>query len=455
MKLKKITIKNYKNLNFVDCKLPDSSIIAFIGNNGSGKSNMLENILNTFYLAHKLTNSINEISSIPYIFNYLYSIDENEHQIEFQGKNFFYYKNGKKNIKQLKNALPKAIFTYYAGETKRLNAYSDFMKQEYYDFLKKQSSDIAELKFVTTFSLKDFPLAFFASYVFDTPEFAKIKNLLHFDSIDKNRILLHFKKPEWASESEDVKSIWGARGFNRFFFDKLIQEDEEYGTGPFVDFKVDNDSITLAVGHSNLFNTLAETPMELYTKLKAMSDSDFLRDMTIYVRHNDDMFDISQFSEGEKQLANLLLLIGLTKEYKTLFLLDEFDAYLHPNWQRTFIRMISEIDIRGQIIFTTHSPATISGLRQESVFIMKKGQVYPANSETYNRALDEIMEEQMGISMRPEKFTEWENNFRNAVIHQNKEAAITALNQIKTIVGEDDPFFITARIALNHMGWDN
>lgn len=448
MKLKKIFIKGYKNLKDFECTFPDSNVIAFIGDNGSGKSNVLENIVNTFAIVKEM----DKISyTIPYLFDYVYDIDDTEHRLEFNGSSFFYYKNNSKAIRALKYALPKTIFTYYAGETERLNAYSNFIKQEYYDFLKRQSSDIAELKFATTFSLKDFPLAFFASYVFDTPEFAKMKEMLHFDSIDEHRILLHFKKPEWASENEDVKTIWGARGFNKLFFDKLIQEDEEYGTGPFVELQVDTDLITLAVGHTDLFETLAETPLELYTKLKAMSDSDFLRDITLYVKRKNDQFDIREFSEGEKQLANLLLLMDLTKEYKTLFLLDEFDAYLHPNWQRDFIKLISEIEIRGQVIFTTHSPATISGLRQESVFIMKDGQVYEPNSETYNRALDEIMEEQMGVSMRSKEVDELIKEFKQAVTDKDKHKAIEIEKKLKDVLSEGDPYFITTSLVLERM----
>lgn len=455
MRLKRVKIKGYKNLNDFDCEFPDSHIVAFIGNNGSGKSNVLENIVNTFYTVRNEVRSVNSDSSFFYPFDYTYLIDEVEHRIEFNGFALFYYKNGKKDIRSLNNALPKVIFTYYAGETYRLSKYGDLLNSEYFEYLKRQQNDYAELKFATSFSLKDFPLAFFVSYVFDTPEFAKIKELLHFDSVDEHRILLHFKKPEWASESEDASSVWGARGFNKLFYDKLLYEDDEYGMGAFVEFDSGDDYITLSVGHPDLFVSLAETPLELYTKFKAMLDSGLLQEMIIYVRRDDAMFQIEEFSEGEKQLANLLLLMDLTKEYKTLFLLDEFDAYLHPNWQRNFIKLISEIDIRGQVIFTTHSPATISGLRRESVFIMRDGQVYTANSETYNRALDEIMEEQMGISMRPVNFTMLEEAFRNAIIHQDKAEAIKVLNQIKEIVDEDDPFFITARIALNRMGWDN
>ena len=141
----------------------------------------------------------------------------------------------------------------------------------------------------------------------------------------------------------------------------------------------------------------------------------------------------------------------MTKEYKALFLLDEFDSYLHPTWQREFVKLINNTDIRGQIIFTTHSPASISKVQRENVFIMKNVEVFQPLSDTFNRSLEEIMEEQMEISLRPPEYTELVQEFRNAIMHNNRNLALAKLDQIKEVVGENDPFFITARIALERM----
>ena len=75
MKLKRVIIKNYKNLKDVEINFPDSNIIAFIGNNGSGKSNILENIAHTFSVAKDFNNR----NDIDYIFDYIYQIDSNEY----------------------------------------------------------------------------------------------------------------------------------------------------------------------------------------------------------------------------------------------------------------------------------------------------------------------------------------------------------------------------------------
>ena len=56
MRLLRVTIKKYKNLEAFDCVFSDSNISAFIGNNGSGKSNLLEAITEAFSYAKNRSN---------------------------------------------------------------------------------------------------------------------------------------------------------------------------------------------------------------------------------------------------------------------------------------------------------------------------------------------------------------------------------------------------------------
>ena len=53
MRIRKISIEKYKNLVNFECEFSDSNISAFIGNNGSGKSNLLEVITEVFSYAKK------------------------------------------------------------------------------------------------------------------------------------------------------------------------------------------------------------------------------------------------------------------------------------------------------------------------------------------------------------------------------------------------------------------
>jgi ABC-type glutathione transport system ATPase component len=74
----------------------------------------------------------------------------------------------------------------------------------------------------------------------------------------------------------------------------------------------------------------------------------------------------------------LLTVIGLlrfTKDNDTLFLLDEPDTHLNPQWSYDYKEMLEEVmkEARGcQIIMATHDPVLIAGLTKENVRLMER-----------------------------------------------------------------------------------
>jgi hypothetical protein len=53
------------------------------------------------------------------------------------------------------------------------------------------------------------------------------------------------------------------------------------------------------------------------------------------------------------------------REMEGLVLIDELDLYLHPRWQRTLIQTLKETFPRIQFVATTHSPLALVGLRPD------------------------------------------------------------------------------------------
>ena len=153
-------------------------------------------------------------------------------------------------------------------------------------------------------------------------------------------------------------------------------------------------------------------------------------------------------SEGEKQLAQLLSVLEITKDYKALFLLDEFDSYLHPNWQRQFVDILSEIDIRGQVLFTTHSPLTLGKMSKDNIILIKDGIAYNPSSETLNRDVTEVLEELMNVKKRPPEIDLKILMFRESVALKDKDKASEILEILRGLLTPDDPFFISSSIAM-------
>lgn len=72
-------------------------------------------------------------------------------------------------------------------------------------------------------------------------------------------------------------------------------------------------------------------------------------------------------SSGEKQIL-LILLTVLTEDHRPYVLfMDEPEASLHFEWQKSLISMLRELNPNAQIIMTTHSPALIMNGWEDAV----------------------------------------------------------------------------------------
>lgn len=84
---------------------------------------------------------------------------------------------------------------------------------------------------------------------------------------------------------------------------------------------------------------------------------------------------LTYLSEGEQQLLTVIGLLRFTKENDTLFLLDEPDTHLNPQWSYEYKQMLEEaMGSAGgsQIIMATHDPVLIAGMAKENVRLMER-----------------------------------------------------------------------------------
>lgn len=448
MKLKRISVKKYRNLIDFQCEFSDSNISAFIGNNGSGKSNLLEVITEVFsYAKKKCEDKLYSIIVPPEIYGC---------EIEYEKDGIFYtlkYNHPDVSLhcadkllskREINAALPDSILIYYAGETMRQARTAAETFDERYNYRLKNSdiNSFPGYKYIDCYSVDDLGLLLLTAAVYKGDYYEKLLKLLRCKAI-LPEINIMLQNPKGKAQ-ENADTYWGAKGFVQSFLDSL----RRYVS-----------STQNLLSHYSMhfleiesFKNTAENESEFFAKLKALKNANYLHWVNLELCRNDgEKFTFDMLSEGEKQLALLFLLTAFTAENNCLYIFDEFDAYLHLNWQRNFASIITNLEINGHIVFSTHSPATISNMKRQNVFIMNNGKVHPARSDTFNRSLDEIMEEQMLVTMRPKIFTDLEIEFRNAVIHNNKDVALAKLEQIREIVGDDDPFFITASMALRRM----
>ena len=121
MRIKRVKIKQYKNLKDFDCVFSDSNISAFIGNNGSGKSNLLEAITTIFSYAKSISEKNNpKLIVTPDIEDYIIEYENNGVEYTLKGSYSdvsLFNRNATLSKISMEAALPETIMLYYAGET--------------------------------------------------------------------------------------------------------------------------------------------------------------------------------------------------------------------------------------------------------------------------------------------------------------------------------------------------
>lgn len=469
MRIHRVLIKEYKNLKNFDCIFSGSNSTTFIGNNGSGKSNLLEAITRAFSSAQNVCcgKSLPSIypGTMPDLLDCVieYSIAETNYTLQYNcnmksllspeesdssqtiREQIEVLCGGKVLTKnEMSNALPELILLYYAGETQRQKGTAECTYDTLYETRLKRAKtpDLPGLRFIDCYNIEDLTLLFAVASAYKGDYYAKLMELFRCDDIAPKFSLI-LKKPVNGKGAADT--YWGATGFIKSLLDDLRKDvvgtrdlDSQY-------YMFFNDSAVL--------KKVSDDEFDLFAKLKVLKSYGYLDHIGIeFEKHDGTHFSSLRLSEGEKQLALLLLLTAFTASRDALYLFDEFDTYLHLNWQKALSKLLRETGVQGQLVITTHSPATVAGMQRKDVFIMHDGGCQSVPSETYNRSLDEIMEEHMLVSMRPTEYNELVQKFREAVMSNRKQQAEEVLIKLKGIIGETDPFFITARIALNRMG---
>lgn len=225
MKLKEISVQKYKNLVDFKCEFSDSNISAFIGNNGSGKSNLLEVITEVFsYAKKKCEDKLYSIIVPPEIYGC---------EIEYEKDGIFYtlkYNNpevslhcGEKSLskREMNNALPDNILIYYAGETVRQARTAAETFDEKYNYRLKNSDNnsFPGYKYIDYYSVDELGLLLLTSAVYKGEYYDKLLTLLNCKEI-LPEINIMLQNPK-GKEQANADTYWGAKGFVQSFLDEL------------------------------------------------------------------------------------------------------------------------------------------------------------------------------------------------------------------------------------------
>ena len=88
---------------------------------------------------------------------------------------------------------------------------------------------------------------------------------------------------------------------------------------------------------------------------------------------------------------------------EAILMIDELDLHLHPTWQQNIIPDFKKVFPNTQIIATTHSPEVVTTVKQNQVKILEDYQVKLCPEPTRGRKSSDIVRNVLGLSeLRPD-----------------------------------------------------
>ena len=345
------THKNFNNLeiDFANC----NGVAAFIGDNASGKSNLLEAlsaIFKNIYLEEK--------DEFDYFLEYTTFSNTNV-KITSNSKGRIYAVNGNP-VHDIKEHLPKRVVAIYSGEEDRL--WQNYYAPVYLDYVESIAKN-NNLEYPRMFLLNKFYwhiilLSLLMSDAEDVKEF--ILNKLGITKV--NNIKFKFYKTRYENYKNNPALSLIRRLDNKENY--TLKEFKEAVSG---DFNAsDYSSNDFFVGHN---------PTDIFQALYvSFTPKDHKIIDEIEITFNDNL-KLSALSEGQKKLLLIKAALEFASSEDTLVLLDEPDAHIHIGNKHEVVKVFDPYKDTRQIILTTHSPTLTQSLNDDNVFMLTKGEL--------------------------------------------------------------------------------
>lgn len=426
MKINSLTIKDYKCLNNVTINFDERATI-LLGENGSGKSSIIEAICKIFVELEGHTRS--SFDKMKYKIDYICNghnivVDylSKEIKVKIDGEKRTLKALREKGERDFSPYLPQKIITYYSGienkleniVNKSLRFYKMRLTQSVND-VKKYSSATSTRRFYTIehrlagillFSiladdnceekriLKDFiglngdvVLNLIVNEKNQTP---KNKNLnLNIDADVDFEKQMFFKLA--ARIDEDIAKILRRKWIKNWFHKQALL------------FKISTKDFN-GIDKFRIYHFF-ETVLDYYYGFDYGFFVDFKGTNVLY----------QDLSEGQRQLISVISMIAVFNQRDSLILLDEPDTHLNAKWKHDYWEMLRDVTCQAtdsQVLLATHDPLMVNGVKKEEVRLFEqdaKGntKIYIPLEDTFGMGVDGILQsEYYGLLYTVDKSTQ-------------------------------------------------
>lgn len=463
MKINSLHIEDYNILQDFDIDF-SSNLSVLIGENGSGKSSVLECLAYIFGHLHKYF-VLND-KTAEFIDGYRIDYTINGHNVFIESK----YVSSKTNTFQpviriddeelsipqinnryggFKDFLPEKVILFYSGITEHLKKLHEHFENKFIKKIIKQNNP---------YSLNPLNLPDDNPYMYVKKEYVSfvLLSLFVLNSEESKAILrtigvdiegctttITLKKPYWANnnkKSKDKDNLWGMSGkIATDFVNGLdyygIRKDRVSDKNNEFEYEF-YGSLMIQDLFSSFFNLL---PNQVVSFMDTLLCDDLLGPVNITWGKG---LSVDKLSEGEKQLIISVGLSLVLNKQNLLFLYDEPDVSLHPKWQQKFISSIRKgLDDESMAIITTHSPNIVSDLKNQSLYLIRKGKVVTKALKYYGRTVNDLLVDYFGMeSTRSNDVSQKIDNLWRMIQEGKYEESVfkEKMKELISIIGADD-----------------
>ena len=393
MQIKRLEIDTH--LCLVDFKITFQTIqggssTILIGENGTGKSTMIDSILEIFMSF----DSPAVEKKIGYNYEIEYEYAQKNHVITKSGKSYrlvigtAVYEGGYQMMQTIMTRVrifPQRFITFYSGANNKLlpkikqqnKQYNRRCRAVLRSFLDAMADDSGEEipyfpKRKYNYCDEEMTPIYLTAFLAGRQSFEKayLQKACHFRKIDYLSIILNLDKVERLFgndrfEGEYPENFFTITDFIDERFTNLLRRGYLYanvGKGYFEIHGIEefaSDSI-------GIFN--------FFEKLHSLFDAQY----SLHVMVGNNSVSDGNLSEGQRQLIKILGMLGICKSEDCLVLMDEPDAHMNPTWKyeiKDTIDSSLQGAINTQAIIATHDPLVINGVSKEfiRVFSFNKG----------------------------------------------------------------------------------
>ncbi|MFC4321320.1 AAA family ATPase [Litchfieldia salsa] len=422
MKIRNLEIDQYKNLNQFKISFTDTNrnINFVVGKNGSGKSNLLEAIAIIF---KDIT--LNAPPSFSFVLCYEIIVEGEITNIEITG-----VKDGKFNFPpgfNLDKHLPHSVVTYYAGID---NKYKSIVRDVESNFAENLKKSIFKPRILFNIEYRHFDYILISLLSAQKPEGDLSESTLNILSERCNIESIN-------TINFEISEMPNVRGETKIYYDIFIECKSSETIHNKSKKKVTYDQQSLY----KLREALG-AERDVLKALDILGFANIIEETSVdlnmdYIEDKKECINSTSLSEGEKQFITLLGLSEFFGYKETLYLLDEPDAFLHPNWQANLNSDLIKLNNSQQFIVTTHSPNVIQTVSKDDIFILKKGEVVNTPF-TLGRDINSILLEIMDTQIRPETFNDQIKSVYSLIDKKDFSRAEKLIDELADAMGEND-----------------